>query len=43
MLQSMCQISHLANDCNFQSFGQIPLTASHLTKCLKFPVIWPND
>ena len=26
-----------------QSFGQMPLTASHLAKCLKFPVIWPND
>ena len=28
---------------NVQSFGQMPLTASHLAKCLKFPVIWPND
>ena len=31
------------NGWNFQSFGQMPLTASHLAKCLKFPVIWQND
>ena len=28
---------------NVQSFGQMPLTARHLAKCLKFPIIWPND
>jgi hypothetical protein len=38
-----CRSIYVTVNVSNQSFGHMPLTTSHLAKCLKFPVIWPND